>query len=297
MHRALGSCDFCQAGEIHLDFAGAGAAGGSASTLKWLPQWSKDAGTVEIGALSVHPLGLGHDTGPTRPHVLVTVPIPEPASSVAQSAAATALSSCKPVMGAHKTLAGCGDPPQAVPLSVEAMPYGINLLSVVVCGSPVNTPQTQPMVPSHFSVWLGVTWGDVIGGFVNAQVECAMGLANAALGGGLGKAHAKLGKALGGKFPRLAAFAGTKAGKVTGKVTEFLTGNSPTLLADVGSLTGVNLNTGLDNPGRILQEAFDADGAGSEASTSVRALGFGVGGEGDGEGGAQDGVALEGPWT
>lgn len=246
MHRVLGSLDVCITPEIHMTDTPP-SAGASAGTLKWLPPWAKSADTVEMGSLAVHPLGIGHDTGITRPHVMIAVP-PAPPACVAASAQATALSSCKPQFSAHLSQAGCGG--ECLPVTAEPIPYGIGMLVGTVCGSPMNTPAPLqvPLIPTQWSVWTGMTAGDIVGGIVNVGVDVAVSAALGALGNGL-----------------------------ESETLKYIIDKVP-ILAAVGKVLGINLDTGIDNPGTIVQKGIDRDGVSSSASPGVRVGGWGVSG-------------------
>lgn len=274
LHRVLATYDVCIAAEVHLDVPPTplSAVGVSVSTLQWLSAWSKKAPTVLMGSIQVSPLGMGHDTGITRPHVLVSIP-PTPWMSVAASAKATLTSSCKPMFSAHKTQAGCGVPASSLPVTAEPFPFGIGILVATVCGGPVNTPAPTmpPLIPTQLSVWTGMTWGDIIGGVVNVVVDIAVSLALGMLGGALGNAAKNpiAEQAASVLFPAMGA---------------------------LGKALGINLDTTIDNPGRLVQEAIDQDGVGSAANPQIRVFGFGVQGTGTG-GGPVSGGGFVGPWN
>jgi hypothetical protein len=272
LHRVLATYDVCISAELHLDGAmpPLSAAGVSASTLQWLDAWSKKAPRVMMGSLQVNPLGMGHDTGITRPHVLISIP-PTPPMSIAASLKATATSSCKPMFNAHKTQAGCGLPAggECLPLTAEPTPF-VGILIGTVCGGPVNTPASMPvpLIPTQYSVFTGMTWGDIIAGVVNIVVDMAVSFGVGALGGALG------------------------GGKVAQQVISVIV----PVVGAVGKGVGLNLDVSIDNPGRIVQEAIDGDGVGSDAQPQIRVFGFGVQGTGP-KGGRTTGVTPVGPWS
>lgn len=257
LHRVLATYDVCISGKIHVDLPPTplSAVGISVSTLQWLDAWSKKAPKVMMGSLQVNPLGMGHDTGITRPHILVTVAPPNPWMSVAASAKATFTSSCKPMFNAHKTQAGCGLPAggESLPVTAEPLPF-VGILIGTVCGGPVNTPASLPvpLIPTQLTVFTGMTWGDIIAGVINIVVDMAVSF-------GLGV----LGNALGG-----------------GKVAQQIISVFVPVMGAVGKGLGINLDVSIDNPGRIVQEMVDDDGVGSDANPQIRVFGFGVQGTG-----------------
>lgn len=247
MHRVLGSLDVCITTEMHV-MDSPPSIGVSEGTLKWMPPWSKSADTVEMGSLAVHPLGIGHDTGIMRPHVMIAAP-PAPPVCAAASAKATAMSSCKPQFSAHLSQAGVGS--ECLPVTAEPIPYGVGILVGTVCGSPMNIPAPiqVPLIPTQWSVWTGMTAGDIVGGIVNVAVDVTLSAALGALGNGL-------------------------KSKILKKLLEALP-----ILSIVGKFTGYNLDTGIDNPGSVVQKAIDRDGVSSSAKPGGRVGGFGVSGD------------------
>ena len=265
LHRVIATYDVCISAEIHMDSAipALSAVGGSVSTLQWLDAWSKKAPKVLMGSIQVSPLGMGHDTGITRPHILVSIP-PTPWMSVAASAKATLTSSCKPMFNAHKTQVGCGLPAggECLPVTAEPTPF-VGVLIGTVCGGPVNTPASLPvpLIPTQISVYTGMTWGDIIAGVINIVVDMAVSFGIGALGGALGG----------------------------GKVAQQIISVVVPVVGAVGKAAGINLDVSIDNPGRIVQEAIDDDGVGSAANPQIRVFGFGVQGTGS-KGGRVSGV-------
>lgn len=245
MQRLLATSDLLMAVEIHVDGPTA-AMGSSWQELEWLSAWSKRDPDVEMGSRAVNPLGLGHDCGPGRLHVLVA---PTPAAAVAASVAATALSSCKPMFSAHLVQAGVG-PGECLPVTTEAFPFGCTDLCVTVCGAPVNLPQPLfvPMTQSHHDVWTSLTFGDIVGGFVNMGVDVGLSFLFGKLGGAMGK-------------------------DITSKIGQFVASSSLPIAAVVGKVIGVDLDTGVDNPGPVVQRWIDKDGVDSSAQPAVKVLG------------------------
>lgn len=265
LHRVIATYDVCISSEVHLDSSmpPLSAVGGSVSTLQWLDAWSKKAPKVLMGSIQVSPLGMGHDTGITRPHILVSIPPTLPMSAAA-SAKATLTSSCKPMFNAHKTQAGCGLPAggECLPVTAEPTPF-VGLLIGTVCGGPLNTPASLPvpLIPTQLSVYTGMTWGDIIAGVVNIVVDMAVSFGIGALGGALG------------------------GGQVAQQIISVIV----PVVGAVGKAAGVNLDVSVDNPGRIVQEAIDGDGVGSAANPQIRVFGFGIQGTGS-KGGPVTGV-------
>ncbi len=272
LHRVIATYDVCISSELHLDGAmpPLSAAGVSASTLQWLDDWSKKAPKVLMGSVPVSPLGIGHDTGIGRPHVLISIP-PTPQMSAAASLKATATSSCKPMFSAHKTQAGCGlpDGKECLPVTAEPTPF-VGVLIGTVCGGPLNTPASLPwpLVPTQYSVFTGMTLGDIIGGIVNIVVDMAVSAAIGALGGALG------------------------GGKVAQQVISVIV----PVVGAVGKGLKVNLDVSVDNPGQYVQQVVDGDGVGSDARPAIRVFGFGVQGTGS-KGGPTTGAQPVGPWS
>jgi hypothetical protein len=276
MHRVLASLDFCIAAEVHVSIPPdpMSAVGVSLSTLRWIvPGFSKHAEKVEMGMLAVHPLGMGHDTGILRPHILVAIPPAWP-TSIAASLKATATSACKPQFNAHKTQAGVGDAPgtESLPVTAEPIPY-VGLLMGTVCGAPVNLPAPTmvPLIPTQISVWTGMTWGDIIAGIINIGVDMLVSFLLDRLTNALGN-------------------------MVSSKLAKEAISVAIPIIGAVGKVLGINLDVGIDNPGRPFQEAIDKDGVGSDAQPGVRVFGFGVKGTGS-KGGRTTGVTPVGPWN
>lgn len=268
LHRVIATYDVCISAEIHVmePLTPLDAVGISASTLQWLDAWSKKAPTVLMGSLRVNPLGMGHDTGITRPHILVTIKPPNPLTSVAASAKATLTSACKPMFNAHKTQVGVQG--SKLPVTAEPTPF-VGVLIGTVCGGPVNTPASLPvpLIPTQYSVFTGMTWGDIIAGFVNIVVDMAVTFLVGLAGKGLSRGNA---------------------------VAEQVIGIAIPLVAALGKGLGINLDTSIDNPGRIVQQWVDGDGVTSDAKPGIRVFGFGAEGGGSAPG---SGPRVVGPWS
>ncbi|MFN7988499.1 MAG: hypothetical protein U0529_13570 [Thermoanaerobaculia bacterium] len=244
MHRLLSDKDVCIAQEVHYSDTPK-SMGISISTLWWNASWEKKASTVEMGSLSVHPLGIGHDSGIYRVHTMVAIP-PVPSDCVLASAMTTGMSSCKPQFSAHLSQAGCGD--GCFPMTAEPIPYfGAGLCSTTVCGSPFNTPAplVTPILPMQLTVWTGMTAGDIVGGIVNIACDALVSAIQTVLGDKLGT-----------KCPVL------------------------NLIPILGKALGINLDTGIENPGTAVQEGVDGDGVSSSARPGFRAGGWGWSGGG-----------------
>ena len=274
MHRVLATYDVCISVEVHVlePLPVLNALGVSASTLQWLDMYSEKAPKVLMGSLGVNPLGMGHDTGITRPHILLTITPFNPVTSFAASCKATFTSSCKPQFCAHKTQAGCGLPNGGSAKAVTAEPIpAVGFLIGTVCGGPVNTPASLPvpLIPTQLSVYTGMTTGDIVGGIVNIGVDMLVSGLIGLAGKGLSRGNA---------------------------VAELVIGMVIPWIAAIGKANNINLDVGVDNPGSIVQEAMDGDGIGSGQPAAVRVFGFGVRGSGP-EGGRATGAELVGPWN
>jgi hypothetical protein len=190
--------------------------------------------------------------------------------SLAAIAKAMATSACKPMFNAHKTQAGCGlpDGSDSLPLTCEPTPF-VGVLIGTVCGGPVNTPASLPLplIPTQYSVFTGMTWGDIIAGFVNIGVDMLVTFL-------LGAAGKKL---AGGS-----------------DVAEQVIGIAVPVVAALGKAAKINLDTGIDNPGRVVQQWWDGDGVSSDAKPGIRIGGFGVEGGGAAPG---SGPRVVAPWS
>ena len=88
--------------------------------------------------------------------------------SIVESLLDTAKSSIKPHFTAHKTLVKVGQ--DSLPITVELIPYGVSFASVTLCGTP-DSPNIMPLIPTQFSVWAGMTWGDILGGLLGEDTR------------------------------------------------------------------------------------------------------------------------------
>jgi len=277
LHRLEATFDVVTAFEFHLPTCV------GASVLCWqgaIPFWQKNAPDVMIGSVSGNnPMGLTHDTGPLRPHILVCVSV-EPASatamSIAISALATLTSSCKPMFSPHKVQVVVGG--LSLPVTVDSIPMVPVLLSGVVCSCP-GLP-TLSGIPTQMTVLAGMTLGDILGGVVNCLAESAMQLVwelVGLFGGDAATTGARVMAEIGLELPEMFA-ASFHAG---------------------AGLGGGSASTGPENYGRYLQEAIDQDGVGSDAYSSFRILGFGgTAAPGQGPmGSTQAGSEFTAPWS
>ena len=168
-HWPCANTDLVPAFEYHI----ATCAGTSLSPWEWADTPAhKISGTILMQGAN-NPLGLGHNVGRLRVHVLFCVE--GVAVSVAQTALATISSSCKPVFSAHKTQVDAGG---ARPISTYVIP-GHAGYSGICCGGPVSITLSHP---NHVtSILVGMTFGDIIGGIVNYAVEALVNTALAML--------------------------------------------------------------------------------------------------------------------
>lgn len=240
MHRVLSSKDVCFADETHV-LSSPPSVGVSAGTLWWNPAHAKVAETVEIGAMRVKPLGMGHDAGITRTHVMVAIP---PAFSPAATFEATMKSSLKPQFSAHLSQAGCGG--SCLPVTAEPIP-AVGILVGTVCGSPkCPAPLHVPLLPLQTCVWTGMTAGDIVGGIINVAVDMQFGTLLNLLGNG------------------------TKSELLKGLLKAL------SLNSIIGKYIGINIDTGFSNPGSVVQREIDRDGVTSDAEPAFRVGGWGV---------------------
>jgi hypothetical protein len=242
MYRVLSDQDLCFTVECHLG-GKPPAIGYSAGPLRWNPAYQKYAERVLMGMLRVKPLGIGHDAGMLRPHQLVAIP---PPLSPSASLEATAKSSLKPHFSAHLAQAGCGG--SCLPMTVESLPSGFGLFFATSCGSPLKLPAPLqvPVIPFQFSVWTGLTAGDIFGGLTNMYVDVA--------------------------FSGVLGYLGNNT------KSDFLKGLLKALpfRSMVGKYLGINFDTGFSNPGSVVQKAIDRDGVSSDAQPGFRVGGYGL---------------------
>ncbi len=263
MHRFCMTYDVVFAPEFHLPTCL------GASVLTWqglLPWFQKNAPTVTMGSAgNNNPLGITHDTGFLRPHVLVCVPDPTFLVSAGFSLLATATSSAKPLFCAHKSQVGVLG--LSLPACADPIPYCITYFEGIVCSFP-GLP-TGLAIPTQISVFTGMTAGDIVGGIVNCIAESAYQCLLEGLGFGVG---ALATKGLAKVLPKVAPKVLTAIGEIIGEGPDAGLG----LAASGTSNEGSNWSSGFENPGRVFQERIDGDGVGSDAHAAFRILGFGV---------------------
>lgn len=234
--------------------------------------------TIKIGLLGVNPMGLGHDAGPFRTHALVCVDLPK---SIPESILDTLKSSVKPQFSVHKFVIGVSG--SELPVCVEAVPC-LGNLSAAFCGAP-SLPNITPIVPTHLSLYSGMTWGDVAGGTVNLIVEFFWSYVEDATWsefvGGIGRLlsrgalrgvnmglRAASNPAVIGALRRL----GINIGSVVG--SELVQG-LPGLLNRIGTGSGT-FSVGPSNLGVLVQQGADEDGVEHDADPGFSAVLIGV---------------------
>lgn len=243
MHRAYGHKDALLVHPIELHAPAFGVSLG-VPFMCWgvCNRWGEILGfwktnsNIAIGSLEDMPLGQGHDGGPGRVHVL---------SDPMSSAAATALSSVKPHFTSHTVQFNVGA--SDLPICCHMIPWvPTDLGSLLMCGGP-DTANLFPVIPTHLSLWVGMTWGDFFGGLLNIYADIFWSLVTL----GIGKRLDTLGRA--GK--RISAGLPV-AQKIAG---------------------GFSLASGPSNLGVWLQNLIDGDGVTSDADTAAATLfGFGI---------------------
>ncbi len=197
MHRVLSHWDALPIGEeLHTNAVGISlglppASLGLINSGGWLNFWKINP-KIFMGFLRGCPMGYGHDAGPPRLHILWVFMIPDPPpfpQSVSASLWATGCAGVRPMFTAHKVQIKIkGD---FLPVHLELLPQSIlftmasltgyapgGFMSVLFCGSFPNL--ISPIIPTQYSVFAGMTMGDVIGGFVDmfltVLVDQAIGL-------------------------------------------------------------------------------------------------------------------------
>jgi len=251
MHRVFGHYDIIpfHNPELHIPCVGASCW----SVLGWglcnfggkLGYWKRNP-KVLMGSVQTNPMGQGHDGGPLRVHVLVCTgadPATIAVASIAASAIATGTSGVKPRFTAHKVQLKVGD--AFLPVCCQSIPYTPGTLSIMMCGGP-DLPNVAPVVPTHLSVYAGLTLGDVAGGIIDCIADMYWSGVMAVIGEVLdgGKLAAQvIGSLMGPVFNRAGAF---------------------------------GVNTGPSNVGTLAQRAIDDDGVSSDARPSITVLGLGI---------------------
>jgi hypothetical protein len=239
MHRVLGHHDW-QPTKLEVHGSATGVSFGAPHVFDFVNPGGAATGSGKVGETVLlpegSPMGLGHDAGPLRVHVLVDSS-PEQAH-VVKSAMATATSGVKPCFSAHKVQVSVSG--SMLPVVTDPTPMGVGLLSATYCGTP-DSPNVIPLVPSHSEVFAGMTLGDMLGGLVNMIVDALWSIV-----------ADKIGDLAGLIMPDWLFGLGTR---YCG------------LLID-----GYGL--GPSNIGVIAQQWIDGDGIGHDASVSVMGAGF-----------------------
>jgi len=188
---------------------------------------------IFLGPISSNnPLGMGHDIGRGRPHVLLCLIVPK---SPISSGLATASSSDSPQFSAHKCLVGVGG--AKLPICTYPIPF-VPMLEGMGCGSPVNLNLWRPN--TVLGTIVGMTLGDLYGGFIN--MWCA------------------------GTFNTFNAIIGELAGKIPG-----LGKAEPYLSAGAGAAGFTVL--GGSNLGSVFQQMIDNDGIDHDAKPELTVMG------------------------
>ena len=231
-HWPCANTDLVPAFEYHLT----SCAGTSLSPWRWLDEGAhKIAPMIMMQGFANYPLGLGHNVGRGRIHVLICME--GAVMSAAQSLLATISSSCKPVFSSHKTQVNAGG---ARPMSTYVIP-GHAGYSGSCCGGPVSITLSHPN--NVTSILVGMTLGDIIGGVVNFVVEA---LVNTAL-----------------------ALIGVAAGMEGGPAASF----AVTVVLSVLGAAGFTV-FGMSNIGVFAQMLIDQDGITHDAGPEITILGM-----------------------
>jgi len=168
----------------------------------------------------------------------------------------TSTAACKPMFCAHKVQLDVGG--ASLPVCADPIPYCIPLFGGIVCSLP-GLP-TGMHLPTEYRVFVGMTWGDIVGGIINVACESAWQAAWEAT------PFAKAG--------RVALKLLGKGGKLAKAITEAIFGSAPGWMS-TGAAAG-NAGTGPTNIGQFAQQAMDGDGVGSDARPALGVAGFGV---------------------
>lgn len=240
MHRLMGSFD-CLPVAADIHWTAVGVSTGSPVNLLinaggilgfWKMNWN-----IHMGMIHTRPMALGHDAGPPRAHILIVIPDPTQATSIAASIAATALAGIKLPFTAHKVQISVGG--SSLPVCCQPIPWTPSFFAAQVCGNPDLPNGVYPIIPTHLSVYAGLTCGDIIGGIVNLVVDMIV----SAVMGKAGDAISDVSKI---------------ASNVFGVVTR--------------GLGVVGLSFGPTNLGGLVQQWIDDDGVGSDAEIAIRPL-------------------------
>ena len=163
--------------EVHL-FS---CAGGSFSRYEHEDKGKhKIADEVYLGpSFTNRPVGLGHDIGAGRIHVLICIELPK---SIPSSIIATIGSANAPHFSAHKCLIGVGG--AALPICTYPIPI-VCMLEGMGCGSPASLNIFRPA--TALGTLVGMTLGDIIGGIINMWCAGTFNTFDAIIGEYLGK--------------------------------------------------------------------------------------------------------------
>lgn len=252
MWRVLAAYDFVTITEIHFGVLfptpSFGVSTGPHMALgAWA--WKFDRRCL-LGPIPLNsPPCLGHDAGVGRPHILVDpslIPPPPappavPANSAITSALATACSAMKPTFSSSRDLRNGG--PGPLPVSTETLPFGagIVLSGNVPCG--IGPPHMGiPMVPTQLQDWSGLTLGDLIGGFVNMQVE---------------RFWQGVLETVGGFIPGGEVVAKAFTSVLAKTIAEAVVGSVLSLVVGYGPAAGVNFWPTGENVGRSVRNMID----------------------------------------
>ena len=240
MHRVMGSFDCLPvAAEVH--WTAVGLSFGTPTNLMinalglfgfWKMNWN-----IHMGMIHTRPMALGHDAGPPRLHVLLQLPDPTFALSAAASAMATALAGIKLPFTAHKVQISVGG--QNLPICCQPIPWTPGFFAAQVCGNPDLPNGVYPIIPSHLSVYAGLTCGDIVGGIVNLAMDMVWSAAMGKVGDVIGDASKLADRIVGGTLR---------------------------------GLGGAGLGMGPSNLGGAAQQWIDEDGVTSDAPIGFNIL-------------------------
>ena len=244
MHDPIATLDPVPTFEWHIP----DCLGGALSTYKW----------VDVGKHFISPqvflgpcsgnnaIGLSHDIGNSRPHILICARFWE---SVISSILSTLTSSCKPGFSAHKVQVGVYG--GAYPICTYPIPY-VPVLEAMGCGGPASLSLPRPNTVK--GVLVGMTWGDIIGGCINMYAEAVMNTFNGIIG-----------MAIGGIFSGLAE-------NFSKKILEFAVKQIPGLGSGATGVGGFTI-IGQSNIGVVFQQMWDDDGISHDAKPELTWLG------------------------
>ena len=252
--------------EIHLPVCsgvsiGVPVVSGLANAIGAIGSWKLNE-NVQMGSMGVMPLGLGHDGGPPRVHVM-TCTAPEPATAATLSAQNSVLysllASVKPPFGAHKTQVNVGG--SDLPVCIDPFPFSMGCLGAMFCGPPDN-PNQLPMIPTHLSAYTSASWGDILGGLFTMFIDTAWSLLTFRLGN-----ISQLSRSWALRF----VFGVTGLGQVKLGPDGVRNCNVRGAAGRYGGILSL-FKVGPSNAGVVVQQAFDEDGVTHDAD-----VGFGLG--------------------